>query len=306
MGARFTSSDPNYAIWATRSAAGPENKVLWSVQPKVGVRPERRARAHVQHGHQDERHAAGDRRLRRLDVVHARCAERRQVRRDDHGKARRGHRQLRLLVSARRADVPGGRPRLEGDPPRARSTTTTTRSTAARAIRQASSTRSTEWRCRRTSPRQGSRRPSTSRAGRTSSRSTSPTTTSSTTGRPSSTATSISAFPRRSCRRCGGSTIPTRSHSDGLNASVGAGGGTLSVTVEPGNTGVQVKITGLTFSRRKLKIKLGHVTPRAPTHVKASRVSGTTARVTFGAARPRGQKVKGYSASCRAPNKLHR
>ena len=61
---------------------------------------------------------------------------------------------------------------------------------------------------------------------------------------------------------------------------------------------MQVKITGLTFSRRKLKITLGHVTPRAPTHVKASRVSGTTARVTFRAARPRGQKVKGYSASC--------
>jgi hypothetical protein len=91
---------------------------------------------------------------------------------------------------------------------------------------------------------------------------------------------------------------PNTLATNGLNASVGAGGGTLTVTVEPGNTGVQVRITGLTFSRRKLKIKLGVVTPRAPKHVKARRSSGTTARVTFGAARPRGQKVKGYSAEC--------
>jgi hypothetical protein len=91
---------------------------------------------------------------------------------------------------------------------------------------------------------------------------------------------------------------PNTLATDGLDASVGAGGGTLSVTVEPGNTGVQVKITGLTFSRRKLQIRLGLVTPRAPKNVKARRSSGTTARVSFLAARPRGQKVLGYSAKC--------
>ena len=91
---------------------------------------------------------------------------------------------------------------------------------------------------------------------------------------------------------------PTTLSTNGLAASVGAGGGTLTVTVEPANTGVQVRITGLTFSRRKLKIKLGVVTPRAPTHVKAHRTSGTTAHITFHPARPRGQKVRGYSASC--------
>jgi hypothetical protein len=92
---------------------------------------------------------------------------------------------------------------------------------------------------------------------------------------------------------------PNTLATDGLNASVGAGGGTLAVTVEPGNTGVQVKITGLTFSRRKLSIKLGRVTPRAPTHVKVRRLSRASARVTFHAATPRGQKVKGYQLSCR-------
>lgn len=95
---------------------------------------------------------------------------------------------------------------------------------------------------------------------------------------------------------------PNTLATDGLNASVGAGGGTLTVTVEPGNTGVRVNITGLTFSRRKLKIKLGVVTPRAPTNVKASRVSGTKAKVTFTKSRRRGQKVTGYKLGCKATN----
>ncbi len=91
---------------------------------------------------------------------------------------------------------------------------------------------------------------------------------------------------------------PASLASDGLNASIGAGGGTLAVTVGPGNASVDVQITGMTFSQRKLKIKLGHVTPLAPKHVEASRLSGTTARVTFRAAKPHGQKVTGYSAKC--------
>jgi hypothetical protein len=95
---------------------------------------------------------------------------------------------------------------------------------------------------------------------------------------------------------------PTTLATDGLNASVGAGGGTLAVTVEPGNTGVQVQISGLTFSRRSLKIKLGLVTPQAPTNVKGSRVSRTTGRVTFTKAKPRGQRVIGYKLSCKATN----
>ena len=94
---------------------------------------------------------------------------------------------------------------------------------------------------------------------------------------------------------------PSTLATDGLNASIGAGGGTLTVTVEPGNTGVQVKITGMTFSRRKLKIKLGVVTPRAPTHIAVHRAGRFSAKVTFRAAKPRGQKVTGYALRC-APN----
>jgi hypothetical protein len=92
---------------------------------------------------------------------------------------------------------------------------------------------------------------------------------------------------------------PSTLSTGGLAASIGAGGGTLTVTVEPGNAGVQVKIANMTFSRRQLKIKLGKVTPRAPTHIKAKRLNGSSAKVTFTASKPRGQKVKGYQLSCR-------
>ena len=92
---------------------------------------------------------------------------------------------------------------------------------------------------------------------------------------------------------------PNTLSTDGLNASVGAGGGTLTVTVEPSNAAVDVTVSGMTFSHRKLKIKLGVVTPRAPTHVKARRVSGTTARVTFTKAKARSQRVTGCRLAAR-------
>lgn len=99
---------------------------------------------------------------------------------------------------------------------------------------------------------------------------------------------------------------PSTLASTGLAASVGAGGGTLSVTVEPGNTGVQVQISNLTFSRRNLKIRLGLVTPHAPTNVHATRLTGTTARATFVNAKPRGQRVTGYGAFCHTATKSYR
>jgi fibronectin type III domain protein len=92
---------------------------------------------------------------------------------------------------------------------------------------------------------------------------------------------------------------PSTLASDGLSGTIGSGGGTLAVTVVPG-TGVQVAITGLTFSQRKLLLKLGHVRPRAPTHIKATRLSASSARVAFRAARPRGQRVTGYKLVCAA------
>ena len=95
---------------------------------------------------------------------------------------------------------------------------------------------------------------------------------------------------------------PSTLATDGLNASIGAGGGTLTVTVEPSNAAVDVQISGMTFSRRHLKIKLGVVTPKAPTNVTGRRTGATTAKVTFTAAKPRGQRVTGYKLACKATN----
>lgn len=95
---------------------------------------------------------------------------------------------------------------------------------------------------------------------------------------------------------------PTTLATTGLNASIGAGGGTLTVTVEPGNAAVDVYISGMTFSRRKLLVKLGVVTPRAPRNVRGIRLTSTTGRVTFTKSRPRGQRVNGYKLSCNATN----
>jgi hypothetical protein len=91
---------------------------------------------------------------------------------------------------------------------------------------------------------------------------------------------------------------PSTLATDGLAASIGAG--TVSVTVEPGGAAADVNITGVTFSPRKLMIRLGIVTPRRPTDIRTHRLSSTRARVSFRRSRPRGQRVTSYALSCRA------
>ena len=90
---------------------------------------------------------------------------------------------------------------------------------------------------------------------------------------------------------------PTTLASDGLNASVGAGGGTLSVTRRAGEHrragGASRVSRSRAASSRSSSVV---VTPRAPTHVKAHRTSDTAARVTFHpgeAARPEGAGLLG-------------
>jgi hypothetical protein len=70
-----------------------------------------------------------------------------------------------------------------------------------------------------------------------------------------------------------------------------------SVTVDTGS--VKVELDGITFTKRRLRIH-GDMTPRAPTSVRARRTSSSTALLGFTRARPRGSKVRGYKASCRA------
>jgi hypothetical protein len=80
--------------------------------------------------------------------------------------------------------------------------------------------------------------------------------------------------------------------------SVTTGGTTGSTTVTVADAAVNVRITGLTFSKRHLKI-VGHTQPARPRLVSAARLSSTTGRVRIGArARSRGSRVRGYRVTC--------
>jgi Fibronectin type III domain len=80
-------------------------------------------------------------------------------------------------------------------------------------------------------------------------------------------------------------------------AVTGAGGAaTSSVTVNPGN--VNVVIDGITFSKRKLKIR-GHTEPLRPRNLSAERKTETRGVIRSSGARARGSKVRGYQAVCR-------
>lgn len=70
-----------------------------------------------------------------------------------------------------------------------------------------------------------------------------------------------------------------------------------TVTVETGF--VRVEIDGITFSKRRLRIH-GDMTPRAAKGLRAKRTSSYTGLLGFTKAKPRGSKVRGYQATCRA------
>jgi hypothetical protein len=95
---------------------------------------------------------------------------------------------------------------------------------------------------------------------------------------------------------------PSTLTSAGISASVGTG----TVTVTPGPTSTEIAITGITFSPRKVHIKRGTITPRAPTDLKIRRASATAAILTFRSARPRGSFVRSYQGRCRAAHQTTR
>jgi hypothetical protein len=95
---------------------------------------------------------------------------------------------------------------------------------------------------------------------------------------------------------------PSTLTSAGISASVGTG----TVTVTPGATSTEIAITGITFSPRKVHIKRGTITPRAPTGLRTRRASATVAYITFRAARPRGSYVRSYEARCLARHRTTR
>ena len=62
-----------------------------------------------------------------------------------------------------------------------------------------------------------------------------------------------------------------------------------------------IDIGPITFSKRRVRIETGTITPTRPSHVRAKRVRAGVARLTYDASHPRGAKVRGYSAQCQRP-----
>ncbi len=90
---------------------------------------------------------------------------------------------------------------------------------------------------------------------------------------------------------------------------------TYSFSQDPLGGAVFVDITGVTFPPgnlrvaagsqiashpRDIRVKRGTITPTAPVLKRAKRTSPTRAKLTFGAARARGAKIRGYQGRCQA------
>jgi len=80
----------------------------------------------------------------------------------------------------------------------------------------------------------------------------------------------------------------------------GSGSGSVSVLPDDANARLRVAATGLTFSKRTIRIKRGVITPRPGEVVSAVRRAGTptTVRVAFARGVARGSAITGYQARC--------
>jgi hypothetical protein len=71
------------------------------------------------------------------------------------------------------------------------------------------------------------------------------------------------------------------------------------VTVDSAGHVVHVDISGMTFSKHRLKV-IGNMRPGGVRNLRAIRVGGTVGRLKFDPAKPHGSKVRGYKATCRS------
>lgn len=78
-----------------------------------------------------------------------------------------------------------------------------------------------------------------------------------------------------------------------------ASGPAPTVTVAVGTGEVDVTMENLTFSKRRVRIR-GDVRPGLPRQLRARRTTSTAGAIWFMKALPRGAKVRGYQAVCRA------
>lgn len=83
-----------------------------------------------------------------------------------------------------------------------------------------------------------------------------------------------------------------------LATSLSGTGGSISIRPEATHRAMLIDVTGVTFSKRLVRIRLGAITPMRPGSVRAVRVNGTHGRVSYLKARPRGAYPTGYQLRC--------
>lgn len=80
-----------------------------------------------------------------------------------------------------------------------------------------------------------------------------------------------------------------------------AGGGpdsTTTLTKASPASPVEIEVTDMTFSTRRLRVQTGTVVPTRPGNVRATRTSTRAGRLDYDLATPRGARVTGYRARC--------
>lgn len=85
-----------------------------------------------------------------------------------------------------------------------------------------------------------------------------------------------------------------------LSASSGATGD-IDIYQESGDDAMRIDLSNVSFSKRKLTVRLGSIKPTRNRITKDVRVSGTKAKLVFTRAKARGAKVRGYTARCTRP-----
>jgi hypothetical protein len=79
------------------------------------------------------------------------------------------------------------------------------------------------------------------------------------------------------------------------------GAGTVHLTPETGHDAMRIDLTGVTFSTRKVTIKVGVIKPTAPTALTGKRKTSSTGFLDWDKSLPRGARVTGYQSKCYTP-----
>jgi hypothetical protein len=79
------------------------------------------------------------------------------------------------------------------------------------------------------------------------------------------------------------------------------GSGTVHIHPETGHDAMRIDLTDVTFSARKVTVKVGVIKPTAPTAVTGKRKTSTTGFLDWDKSLPRGARPTSYQSKCYTP-----